>query len=124
MLRFAFRCGIAMPDVCCKASWPVIGVFLVVFATFEFIKIGIFFNRAVIFEVSAFSLRALFSGASGGISGGFGGLLGVFWASLVGLLGPPRVSWGALRASWGLLGELLGSPASPKAGYKRPGGPR
>ena len=113
-----------MPDVCCKASWPVIGVFLVVFVTFEFIKTAIFLDRAVVFEVSAFSLRALFSGASGGIWGGFGELLGVFWGSLVGLLGSLRVSWGALRASWGLLGELLGPPASPKAGYKRPGGPR
>ena len=82
------------------------------------------FDRAVIFEVSAFSLRALFSGPSGGISGGFGELLGVFWGSLVGLLGSLRVSWGALRGSWGLLGELFGTAASPKAGYKRPGGPR
>ena len=73
--------------------------------------------------ISAFSLRASSSGSFRGISGGFGVLLGLFWGFLAGLLGSFGVSWGALRGSWGLLGELWGPPASPKVGYKRPGGP-
>ena len=95
-----------------------------IFDIFEFTKPAIFVDRAIIFEVSAFSLRASSSESFRGISGGFGVFLGFFLGFLAGLLGSLGVSWGALRGFWGVLGELWGPPASPKAGYKRPSGPR